>query len=206
VLSRKEKERRFRMDLVLDAAWEVLAKKSYDATTVEDIARAAEISVGTLYQLFRSKEDIYRELVARQQRRFFEVVSERVDRAETPTEQVYATVRAHMELFADYRKQWKLYLTASSGFGRELKEQLLETVYGDHIAFLERLTRICERGLSQGEFRSGVSAELLAIALLWLPHSFLTRIFEREDEDVNDLIPSAIEAARRIVGAPPKPR
>jgi AcrR family transcriptional regulator len=54
------------MDLVLDAAWDVLAQQSYDATTVEDIARAAEISVGTLYQLFRSKEDIYRELVNRQ--------------------------------------------------------------------------------------------------------------------------------------------
>jgi len=189
------------MDLVLDAAWEVLAQQSYDATTVEDIARAAEISVGTLYQLFRSKEDIYRELVNRQQRRFFEVVGEHVDRAATPIEQVYATIRAHMELFAEYRKQWKLYLTASSGFSRDLKEELADTVYSDHIVFLQRLTRICAVGLERGEFRPGVPAELLAIAILWLPHSFLSRILEQPDEDVATILPSALEAVHRILGA-----
>ena len=189
------------MDLVLDAAWEVLAQQSYDATTVEDIARAAEISVGTLYQLFRSKEDIYRELVNRQQRRFFEVVGEHVDRAATPIEQVYATIRAHMELFAEYRKQWKLYLTASSGFSRDIKEELSDTVYSDHIVFLQRLTRICAVGLERGEFRPGVPAELLAIAILWLPHSFLSRMLEQSDEDVATILPSALEAVHRMLGA-----
>ena len=192
------------MDLVLDAAWDVLAQQSYDATTVEDIARTAEISVGTLYQLFRSKEDIYRELLNRQQRRFFEVVGAHVDRATTPIDQVYATIRAHMELFAEYRKQWKLYMSASSGFSRDIKEELADTVYSDHILFLQRLTRICALGLEQGEFRSGVPAELLAIALLWLPHSFLSRILER-DEDAAALLPSALEAAHRMLGADGSP-
>jgi AcrR family transcriptional regulator len=200
-LSRKEKERRFRIDLVLDAAWEVLAEKSYDATTVEDIARAAEISVGTLYQLFRSKEDIYYGLLERQQRRFFEAVHEHVDRAgERPRDQVFAMVRAHMHLFGAYRKQWKYYLTASNAFSRELRDELAHNVYADHRAFLRRLTEICQRGLDSGEFRAGVSAELLAVALLWLPHSFLTFIFDREDADVAALVPSALEAAARMVG------
>jgi AcrR family transcriptional regulator len=188
------------MDLVLDAAWDVLGEKSYDATTVEDIARAAEISVGTLYQLFRSKEDIYRELVGRQQRRFFEVVGERVDRAQTPIEQVYATVRAHMELFAEYRKQWRLYVRASSAFSRELKEQLSESVFSDHMAFLQRLTGICRAGLERGEFRPGVPPEFLATAILWLPHSFLKIIFEHEETDLDAFVPGALEAARRILG------
>jgi AcrR family transcriptional regulator len=190
------------MDLVLDAAWEVLGRKSYDATTVEDIARAAEISVGTLYQLFRSKEDIYRELVGRQQRRFFEVVGERVDRAQTPIEQVYATVRAHMDLFAEYRKQWRLYVLASSGFSLEIKEQLAESVLGDHMAFLGRLTGICRAGLERGDFRAGVSPELLAVSILWLPHSFLKLILEDEHRDVDALVPGALEAVGRIVGIP----
>jgi AcrR family transcriptional regulator len=189
------------MELVLDAAWDVLGNKSYDATTVEDIARAAEISVGTLYQLFRSKEDIYRELVNRQQRRFFEIVGERVDRARTPIDRVYATVRAHMELFAEYRKQWSLYLKASSGFSREIKDELSETVFGDHMAFLKRLTAICEEGLERGDFRPGVPPDLLAVAILWIPHSLLALIFEQDREDVSGLIPGALEAVRRILGA-----
>jgi AcrR family transcriptional regulator len=194
------------MDLVLDAAWEVLATKSYDATTVEDIARSAEISVGTLYQLFRSKEDIYHGLIERQQRRFFEVVHEHVDRAGGgPTEQVFATIRAHMKLFAEYRKQWKYHVTASNAFSRELRQELADTVYADHRRFLVRLTGICQRGLDSGEFRAGVPAELLAVALLWLPHSFLTVIFDRDNADVADLIPTALEAAARMLGLEPEP-
>jgi AcrR family transcriptional regulator len=188
------------MDLVLDASWEVFAEKTYDAATVEDIARASEISVGTLYQLFRSKEDIYMAMVARQQERFFEVVNERVDGATGPRDQVHATVRAHMELFAEYRMQWRLYVTASSGFSRELKDELARSVMSFHMDFLQRLTGVCRNGLEEGGFRAGVSAELMAVSLLWLPHSFLTFIFEHEDTDVQALIPDAIEAADRITG------
>jgi AcrR family transcriptional regulator len=54
------------MNLVLDAAEEVFGESSYADASVEDIAHRAEISIGTLYNLFHSKEDIYRAVVARE--------------------------------------------------------------------------------------------------------------------------------------------
>lgn len=50
---------------ILDAAEHVFGWKGYQQTTMEAIAREAGISVGTLYNLFKSKEDIYGQVCQR---------------------------------------------------------------------------------------------------------------------------------------------
>ncbi|NQY92298.1 MAG: helix-turn-helix transcriptional regulator, partial [Deltaproteobacteria bacterium] len=54
-LSRKERELQFRLNIVLDSAMEGLSEKAFGQVSVEEIATRAEISVGTLYNLFHSK-------------------------------------------------------------------------------------------------------------------------------------------------------
>jgi AcrR family transcriptional regulator len=50
---------------ILDAALQLMAKKSFDATSVEEIARAANVSKGSVYLYFPSKRAIADELVRR---------------------------------------------------------------------------------------------------------------------------------------------
>ncbi len=50
---------------ILDAAEHVFGWKGYQQTTMEAIAREAGISVGTLYNLFKSKEDLYGQVAQR---------------------------------------------------------------------------------------------------------------------------------------------
>ncbi|MBO0791619.1 MAG: TetR family transcriptional regulator [Ktedonobacteraceae bacterium] len=54
-----------RIASILDAAETVFAKVGYDEATTHQIADAAEISPGSLYQFFSSKEAIAQALVAR---------------------------------------------------------------------------------------------------------------------------------------------
>jgi AcrR family transcriptional regulator len=54
-----------RMASILDAAETVFAKVGYDEATTHQIADAAEISPGSLYQFFSNKEAIAQALVAR---------------------------------------------------------------------------------------------------------------------------------------------
>jgi AcrR family transcriptional regulator len=62
-LPRKERERLMHRDAILDAARNLLSRKSYDEITVQEIAAEAEFSVGYIYKIFASKEDIYVTLV-----------------------------------------------------------------------------------------------------------------------------------------------
>ncbi len=63
VLSRKEKERLFKQAAIMDAAVSIFAKKGYRDTTLDEIAITSEFGKGTIYNYFKSKEDIYSAII-----------------------------------------------------------------------------------------------------------------------------------------------
>ena len=56
--SRRDREKEFKRQLIAEAAHKLLSGSSFEAVTVEDIAREAEFGKGTLYLYFESKEEI----------------------------------------------------------------------------------------------------------------------------------------------------
>jgi len=60
---RKLREKESRIKQIRDCAAALFYKKGYIATTIEDIAASAEISKGTIYLYFKSKDDLYYSLV-----------------------------------------------------------------------------------------------------------------------------------------------
>ena len=59
VHERKEREKEHRREEILDAAQRVFFEKGLAASTMDDIAETAELSKGTLYLYYKSKEDLY---------------------------------------------------------------------------------------------------------------------------------------------------
>ena len=201
-LSRKERELQFRINLVLDAAEEVFAESSYADASVEDIAHRAEISIGTLYNLFHSKEDIYRAVVSRAQENFFAQIVLQVSQARGPRDQVRALVAYFFEHFSRYNRQFRHYVAASNGFQWELKSQLEHEALDEQARFLKRVVEICEHGMESGVFKkTGLSAELMAVTLLGIPHSFLMIWLDKQGIDLMSLVPQALVAADRVTGA-----
>ena len=56
---RKTRERNLRLDSILDAAKKVFFAKGYSRATMDEIALEAEISKPTVYQYFKSKDDLF---------------------------------------------------------------------------------------------------------------------------------------------------
>lgn len=59
VAERKEREKQQRREEIINAAEEVFFSKGFDNSTMDDIAEKAELSKGTLYIYFKSKEDLH---------------------------------------------------------------------------------------------------------------------------------------------------
>lgn len=55
----REKKKKESEDKIKKVAKEIFLSKSYSETTMEEIAEKAEIGVGTLYNYFKSKDEIY---------------------------------------------------------------------------------------------------------------------------------------------------
>ena len=57
--SRKERETELRQKIILEAAENLFLSEGYDGTTMDQIAEESEFSKGTLYNYFKSKEELY---------------------------------------------------------------------------------------------------------------------------------------------------
>jgi len=65
IQERKQRERERRRQQIMVAAKRVFSEKGFSKSTMEDIAREAELSPGTLYLYFKNKDDLYASLSLR---------------------------------------------------------------------------------------------------------------------------------------------
>ena len=73
-------------EAILDAAMRLFAQYGYKRTSIDDIARAAEIAKGTVYLSFTSKEEVFRALCVQLIERV-EAEAERANRLDAPIEE-----------------------------------------------------------------------------------------------------------------------
>ena len=65
IRERKERERERRRQQIMVAAKRVFTEKGFSKATMEDIAKEAELSPGTLYLYFKNKDELYASLSLR---------------------------------------------------------------------------------------------------------------------------------------------
>ena len=65
IAARREREKQERRSAILDAAEKVFVEKGVQAATMDEIASAAELSKGTLYLYFKSRDDLFVSIASR---------------------------------------------------------------------------------------------------------------------------------------------
>ena len=66
IQERKEREKGRRRQQIMIAAKRIFSLKGFNKATMEDIANEAELSPGTLYLYFKSKEEMFLFLIDRE--------------------------------------------------------------------------------------------------------------------------------------------
>ena len=83
----------------LDAALGVFSDVGYHETTMQQIAEQAGLAVGSLYNLFASKEVLYAELVSRFAREYRAVLDAALDDVDDDVEKIRSYIRTKGEFF-----------------------------------------------------------------------------------------------------------
>jgi len=79
-----------RREQLLDAAIGLVASKGYEATTVRDIAAAADVATGTIAYWFASRDDLLRAALVEAARRFGRRLDDALATAATPLDELIA--------------------------------------------------------------------------------------------------------------------
>lgn len=100
---------RQKRDAILAAAAQLFEDRGYDATTADDIADAASVSIGTFYSYFRNKRQVFLTLYAASIEDILELGITEIDFSTSPRQAIRETVQRALQrdqLFYSLRQAW----------------------------------------------------------------------------------------------------
>ena len=136
------------------AALEVFAEKGFAAARLEEIARRAGVSKGTLYLYFKDKEDLFRAVVRDTVAPNIEVIRASLAKAEIPFAQV---VRLFLPRFAEITGRVPVGAVAKMVIGESRNFPELAKVWHDHVASkaIGMIAELIAQAQTKGEVRPG---------------------------------------------------
>ncbi len=154
IQERKERERERRRQQIIVAAKRVFSEKGFNRTTMEDIAKEAELSPGTLYLYFKNKDDLYASLSLRILQ-FLLIRLEHVtdNKALSPVQKVSAMAEVMIDVYEfDPLVIINMFHLQSSETLKNLSDELLTEIKDLSRKSLGGIAGIFDEGIRSGVF------------------------------------------------------
>jgi len=149
---------------IMEAALELFSQKGFHGTTIAEVAKRAGVGVGTIYQHFKSKEELYLSSLEERRQELLETL-QALAQEEAPTRETLSKMlRAQTAFVEKHRSFFKLYLSEQLATLEAVRERLgakADHLYGQFFCLYQA---VVERGIERGELKP-------------LPPSHLTRAF-----------------------------
>ena len=162
------KQKAKRKDQIIEAAAQIFAQKGYSGAIMADIAIQANIGKGTIYEYFKSKEDLFFAV--------FEWFQKKTEKAATvgisslggsATDRLKVLNSTLMELWDEIKDVFVLVMefwaASSSAQRRQRFKGAFKQLYNDYRKIVSSLI---QEGVNSGEFRSDIKPEPVAAALV----------------------------------------
>lgn len=172
-IPRREREKARQRQEMLDAALSLFAEKGYHNVSMHEIAREAEFAIGTLYQFFKNKEDLYRALIREHVEKFHETLTRALEIEGDEIAVLKNYVRLKGEIFCANAPMVRLYFAESHGSSFCIRAGLDAELREKHNQFLRTLASVFEKGMKRRRFRNIAPPSTLAIALDSIIHAHL---------------------------------
>jgi len=152
IQERKEREKERRRQQIIVAAKRVFSENGFNKATMEDIAKEAELSPGTLYLYFKNKEELYASLSLRiLQYLHIRVSHVNKETALSPEQKLSALMEAMYDVYDfDPLIIINMFHLQSSETLKNLSESLLEEIKELSQKSIGAIAKIFKEGMDQG--------------------------------------------------------
>jgi AcrR family transcriptional regulator len=146
-----------RYDAIVEAAKSAFSEKGYEATSIADIARTAQISDGLVYRYFRNKRELLYEVLTKFYERILLDLETEAFKHDAFPARLEALIRRHLQVFVADTDLCRLFIsevrTASDYEGSPVQELNRQ--------YTTVLIRIVRDAVKAGEVRPDVNPKLL---------------------------------------------
>ena len=197
---RRKREKEQRRNAILNAARKLFFEKGFRHVTVDNIARKAELSKGSVYLYFSSKEEIYTQILLSDIDKFNRK-SSHVIRNEKPAEELLLDFACtYVDFFLNDRELFRIMMT----FMLHTEElNLTEDVYQRIVDATNRnaevIENILQQGIDRGEFPRDINLRQSRNALWGLLNGIVSlHLFTGREANKEERIRSTIKGSLSI--------
>lgn len=207
IQERKERERERRRQQIIVAAKRVFSAKGFNKATMEDIAKEAELSPGTIYIYFKNKDELYASLSLR----ILKHLNIRLEHVKNETyqdhgERIASLKKALYDVYEfDPLILINMFHLQSSETLKNLSPELLSEIKELSRSSLGTMADIFEEGINNGAF---IDQHPIALAdILWSLFSGIIlweeskRIINKEKDYLKPTLEVAFEIFRQGISA-----
>jgi AcrR family transcriptional regulator len=164
---RKGREKEHRKEEILDAAQKVFFEKGLPTATMDEIADAAELSKGTLYLYYKSKEDLYLGVMMRGMQSLFTDYEDLATSQDSPLRKIVKLSELYIDFFASNRKFfWMFHFLQMPQFHKQVSEEMQLYCGTETRRLWDIVIGIMKQGMEAGILRSDLNPIEIGI-ILW---------------------------------------
>lgn len=186
---------------LLAAAEEAFGRTSYRDVRIEDLAAAADVAVGSVYDYFGSKDGLYLTLVERAAVQLRTYMQQAYDATLSPFERVMAAGELYLRFHLEHPGSFQLLVSdAAVGGPSPLTEQLRENIGSQMDQLVAEFQSHIESAIAAGEMPADLDA-FLAARFLWGAWNGVVSLGLRGDRMrlTDDEITACLRQGNRIV-------
>ncbi len=166
ITERREREKQQRRNDIIDAAEKIFFDKGLDSSSMDDVAEMAELSKGTLYLYFKSKEELYLAIHLRGNQILRDMFVEAVKSPVTGLEKTRAVGIAYIDYYHKYPDYFNALIYYES---RPIDFEENNSVAQECMLLgretLEILATAIQQGIEDGSIRSSIDPIKTAVSL-----------------------------------------
>jgi TetR/AcrR family transcriptional regulator len=158
---RRRRERDNRKTAILKAARKLFFEKGFKPVTVESIARKAELSKGSIYLHYNSKEEIYAQILLNDIDKFHESISQLLTTHVGASEMLMRLSDIYVNFFMNDRELFRILITfmlhtADMNLPEDLNKHLIKTTNKT----IDVIEQVLKHGIETGEYCSTINLRL----------------------------------------------
>jgi AcrR family transcriptional regulator len=212
IQERKKRERERRRQQIMVAAKRVFSEKGLTKATMEDIAKEAELSPGTLYLYFKNKDELFSSLSIRILQ-YLNIRLEHItniEREDEPKDRIKALKEAMYDVYEfDPVMLINMFHLQSSETLKNLSPELLDNIKELSQSSIQTTAKLFERGIDEGDFidehpvaLAGIVWAIFSGVVLWEESK---RIINDEKNYLKQTLDTAFEIFERGIRKEPSP-
>ena len=170
-LSRKEREYQARREEILEAAERLFAQNGFYNSTVAEIAKESEFAIGTIYQFFKNKEELYYTMMIEKFDLLYTTIQKEVGKKKNCLEKLSCLVAEVLSFIEQHVDFFKIFTWELNVLKPNMENKLKEQLINKHFTYIKLISDVIKEGIDERKLKGG-NADDLSSALVGMMNIF----------------------------------